>query len=179
MIPILFQVIPQSSRSTFTVAVRVAQSGEASLTFAVSDSGRAVPAASRNTEDTGPFRHIVYLVGNTLFGLHGFPDLVSTEPFSERRPGLDHIAFGVASRDELADWAARLDELGVTRSDIVNASYGSAYRSTTLTTSRSSCSPRRGDRHPSYRGPVLPPRHGCHRGPRGERMTIETAPQSP
>jgi glyoxylase I family protein len=76
-------------------------------------------------EDTGPFRHVVYLVGNTLFGLHGFPDLVSTEPFNERRPGLDHIAFGVASRDELADWAARLDELGVTRSDIVNASYGS------------------------------------------------------
>src|SRR5580700_2783181 len=76
-------------------------------------------------EDTGPFRHIVYQVGNTVFGLHGFPDLVSTEPFNERRPGLDHIAFGVASRDELAEWAARLDELGVARSDIVNASYGS------------------------------------------------------
>ena len=24
-------------------------------------------------EDTGPFRHIVYALGNTLFGLHGFP----------------------------------------------------------------------------------------------------------
>ena len=76
-------------------------------------------------EDTGPFRHIVYLVGNTAFGLHGFPDLASTEPFNERRPGLDHLAFGVASRDELTGWAARLDELGVARSDIVNASYGS------------------------------------------------------
>ena len=32
-------------------------------------------------EDTGPFRHIVYQVGNTLLGLHGFPDLDSTEPF--------------------------------------------------------------------------------------------------
>jgi glyoxylase I family protein len=77
-------------------------------------------------EDAGPFRHVVYIVGNTVFGLHGFPDLVSTEPFNERRPGLDHIAFGVASRDELAEWAARLDELGVVRSDIVDASYGSA-----------------------------------------------------
>ena len=76
-------------------------------------------------EDTGPFRHIVYTVGNTAFGLHGFPDLASTEPFNERRPGLDHIAFGVASRDELAKWAARLDDLGVARSDIANASYGS------------------------------------------------------
>ena len=40
-------------------------------------------------EDTGPFRHIVYALGNTLFGLHGFPDLASTEPFNERKPGLD------------------------------------------------------------------------------------------
>jgi glyoxylase I family protein len=76
-------------------------------------------------EDTGPFRHIVYQVGNTVFGLHGFPDLVSTEPFNERRPGLDHIAFGVASRDELAEWAVRLDELGVAHGGIVDASYGS------------------------------------------------------
>ena len=25
-------------------------------------------------EDTGPFRHVVWLVGGTLFGLHQFPD---------------------------------------------------------------------------------------------------------
>jgi catechol 2,3-dioxygenase-like lactoylglutathione lyase family enzyme len=53
------------------------------------------------------------------------PDLVSKEPFNERKPGLDHIAFGVASRDELAEWAARLDELGVAHGDIVDAGYGS------------------------------------------------------
>ena len=76
-------------------------------------------------EDTGPFRHIVYRLGNTVLGLHGFPDLASTEPFNERRPGLDHIGFGVASRDELAGWAARLDELGVAHGGIVDASYGS------------------------------------------------------
>ena len=52
-------------------------------------------------EDTGPFRHIVFPIGNTLFGLHGFPRLVSSEPFDERRPGLDHVAVRVASRDEL------------------------------------------------------------------------------
>jgi glyoxylase I family protein len=68
-------------------------------------------------EDTGPFRHIVYLLGNTALGLHGFPDLASTEPFNERTPGLDHLAFGVTSRDELAEWAARLDELGVAHSE--------------------------------------------------------------
>jgi glyoxylase I family protein len=60
-----------------------------------------------------------------LFGRHGFPDLASTEPFNERKPGLDHIAFGVASRDELAEWAARLDEMGVAYSAVVDAGYGS------------------------------------------------------
>ena len=48
-------------------------------------------------EDTGPFRHVVYALGGTLLGLHGFPVLTSDEKFDERRPGLDHIAFGVAA----------------------------------------------------------------------------------
>ena len=76
-------------------------------------------------EDTGPFRHIVYSIGNTLFGLHGFPDLKTSEQFDERRPGLDHIAFGCASRDELVAWASRLDELGVHHGGVIDAHYGS------------------------------------------------------
>jgi glyoxylase I family protein len=76
-------------------------------------------------EDTGPFRHIVYALGGTLFGLHGFPHLKSNDGFDERRPGLDHVAFGCASRDELVDWAARLDELGIAHGGVVDAGYGS------------------------------------------------------
>ena len=76
-------------------------------------------------EDTGPFHHVVYALGSTLLGLHGFPVLNSDEKFDERRPGLDHIAFGVATRKELEQWAARLDDLGVTRGDIIDAHYGS------------------------------------------------------
>ena len=76
-------------------------------------------------EDTGPFRHIVYALGGTLLGLHGFPDLHSSEQFDERRPGLDHLAFGCASRDELAAWCERLDALGVEHGGIVDAAYGS------------------------------------------------------
>jgi catechol 2,3-dioxygenase-like lactoylglutathione lyase family enzyme len=75
-------------------------------------------------EDTGPFRHIVYSVGSTLLGLHGFPDLNSKDPFDERRPGLDHISFGCADRDELVQWAAHLDQLGIVHGDIIDASYG-------------------------------------------------------
>jgi catechol-2,3-dioxygenase len=76
-------------------------------------------------EDTGPFRHIVYLLGGTLLGLHGFPDLATTEPFNERRPGLDHIAFVCANRADLEAWEKRLDELGVAHGGIVDANYGS------------------------------------------------------
>jgi glyoxylase I family protein len=91
-------------------------------------------------EDTGPFRHIVYPLGNTVLGLHGFPDLASTEPFNERKPGLDHIAFSVASRDELAEWATRLDELAWLTATSWTPATAPACRSATLTTSRLSCS---------------------------------------
>jgi glyoxylase I family protein len=76
-------------------------------------------------EDTGPFHHTVFLLGNTLFGVHGFPELQSTSAFEERRPGLDHVAFGCTDRAELEDWEARLDELGIAHGGIVDAHYGS------------------------------------------------------
>ena len=77
------------------------------------------------SEDTASFRHVVYQLGDTLFGIHGFPELTSVQSFDERRPGLDHVSFGVATRDELVEWVHRLDELGVPHGDIVDASYGS------------------------------------------------------
>jgi glyoxylase I family protein len=40
------------------------------------------------------------------------------EAFDECRTGLDHISFGVADRDELAAWVARLDELGIQHTGI-------------------------------------------------------------
>jgi glyoxylase I family protein len=86
---------------------------------------KVLGAAPVLDEDTGPFRHIVYLLGGTLLGLHGFPDLATTEPFDERRPGLDHIAFVCANRTELEAWEKRLDELGVAHGGIKDAPYGS------------------------------------------------------
>jgi glyoxylase I family protein len=77
-------------------------------------------------EDTGPFRHAVWLTGGgTLVGLHEFPDLADSAPFNERRLGLDHVAFACGNRDELVQWQKRLDELGVSNSGIVDAPYGS------------------------------------------------------
>ena len=76
-------------------------------------------------EDTGPFHHTAFQVGDTLVGLHQFPDPTQDVDFDERRPGLDHIAFGVADRKELEQWARRLDELGIANGGIVDAPYGS------------------------------------------------------
>ena len=77
------------------------------------------------SEDTGPFHHVVWLLGGTLVGLHQFPDLKSSEPFDERRPGLDHLAFACANRGELESWEGRLNELGITNGGIVDAPDGS------------------------------------------------------
>jgi len=76
-------------------------------------------------EDTGPFRHVVWLLGDTLFGLHQFPDTDTATAFSERRVGLDHVAFACADRGELERWQQRLGQLGVTHGGIKDAGYGS------------------------------------------------------
>jgi catechol 2,3-dioxygenase-like lactoylglutathione lyase family enzyme len=44
-------------------------------------------------------------------------DTNAREPFHETRTGLDHLGFGVPTRDELVAWQDRLDELGVRRVD--------------------------------------------------------------
>jgi catechol-2,3-dioxygenase len=76
-------------------------------------------------EDTGPFHHVVWLLGNTLLGLHAFPDGINAQAFDERRPGLDHVAFACADRGELEQWVNHLDKLGIAHGGIVDAPYGS------------------------------------------------------
>jgi catechol 2,3-dioxygenase-like lactoylglutathione lyase family enzyme len=78
-------------------------------------------------EDTDPdMHHTVYLLGGgTLIGLHQHQTPAPAGDFSEYNVGLDHLAFGLASRAELEQWAARLDELGVERGRIKDAGYGS------------------------------------------------------
>jgi len=77
-------------------------------------------------EDTDPdFHHTVYLLGNTLLGLHQHAKPAPDERFSEFRVGLDHVAFGCADRAELERWALRLDELGIEHSEIKDRAYGS------------------------------------------------------
>ena len=103
------------------------------VALTVSDLERSVPWYRRLfdadpvlDEDTGPFRHVVWLVGGqTLVGLHQFPDLADTSAFNERRLGLDHLAFACGGRGELEEWKGRLEELGIEHGGIVDADYGS------------------------------------------------------
>ena len=78
-------------------------------------------------EDTGPFRHVVWLIGGgALYSLHQFrDDLAQGGTANEFATGLDHISFAVPTRAGLEEWAKRLDELGIKHGDIIDASYGS------------------------------------------------------
>ena len=77
-------------------------------------------------EDTGMFRHTVFKLGDVLISLHGFkPEHAQPGPASEFRPGLDHVSFQVANREELETWGEHLDSLGIEHGKIIDASYGS------------------------------------------------------
>ena len=105
----------------------------AHVTLTVSDLNRSVrwyervfDARLALDEEPGPFRRAVWLVGGqTLIGLHEFPDLADNLPFNERRVGLDHLAFACSSRGELEAWEVRLNELGIAHGGVVGAGYGS------------------------------------------------------
>ena len=67
----------------------------------------------------------MYLLGNTLLGLHQHGTPAPAGRFSEFSVGLDHVAFGCDDRDDLEKWARRLDELGIEHGEIKDAHYGS------------------------------------------------------
>jgi glyoxylase I family protein len=78
--------------------------------------------------DTDDFeRRLVRHPSGVVLGLtkHRHPDAAS--PFSERRTGLDHLAFAVDDRSDLDAWAQRLTAAGVEHSGVkVTPATGSA-----------------------------------------------------
>jgi glyoxylase I family protein len=102
------------------------------VALTVSDLERSVPwyrglfgAEPVIDEDTGPFRHVVWLIGGTLLGLHQFAEPDPSVAFDEHRVGLDHVAFACANRSELETWQTHLEGLGIAHGGIVDAGYGS------------------------------------------------------
>ncbi|WP_111718955.1 VOC family protein [Homoserinimonas sp. OAct 916] len=49
----------------------------------------------------------------------------AADRFDERRPGLDHLGFGVTERADLDDWQARFQMLGVEHSPVTDSPSGS------------------------------------------------------
>jgi catechol 2,3-dioxygenase-like lactoylglutathione lyase family enzyme len=68
-------------------------------------------------EDTGFAVLLLDPVSGLVIGLH-HNEANEGEGFDEARTGLDHIGFGVPSRESLDDWVAKLDELGIEHSGI-------------------------------------------------------------
>jgi catechol-2,3-dioxygenase len=102
------------------VAVTVSDLGQSREWY-----GRLFDADPVLDEDTGPFHHVVWMLGGTLLGIHAHAKPTGDERFDEGRPGLDHVAFGCANRAELETWQQRLDELDIAHGGIVDAPYGS------------------------------------------------------
>lgn len=66
------------------------------------------------------FGGVIYRLGDSLLGLRP----VGEDTFAEDRTGLDHVCFAVASRADLDDAAAMLDERGVANAGVKDIGVG-------------------------------------------------------
>ena len=73
--------------------------------------------------DEDNFRAAIWF--EPMFAIHANRHQLEGDVFDEARIGLDHIAFGCASREELESWQARLDAFGIEHGEILDRSYGS------------------------------------------------------
>lgn len=53
-------------------------------------------------------------------------DSQSSEPFDERRAGMDHVSFGVGAVEDVKDLKRRFEQLGVDHSEVKETTPGSA-----------------------------------------------------
>jgi len=76
------------------------------------------------TSDDGQLRYVVVQDPSSGFilGLVGHSKSAGT-PFDETHTGLDHLEFLVDRREDLDEWAARLDELRVPHSGVKDLEY--------------------------------------------------------
>jgi catechol 2,3-dioxygenase-like lactoylglutathione lyase family enzyme len=72
--------------------------------------------------DEDSFRAAVW--SEPMFAIHENRQHREGDVFDEFRIGLDHIAFGCASREELESWPTRLDALSIEHGAILDRSYG-------------------------------------------------------
>jgi glyoxylase I family protein len=78
--------------------------------------------------DTDDFtRRVIRHPSGVVLGITRHNHADAETQFSERRTGLDHLAFAVGTQDDLQSWLARLDAAGVVHSGItITPATGSA-----------------------------------------------------
>ena len=76
-----------------------------------------VTFAHHEREETGYAVMLIDPVSGLAIGLHHHEGNEG-EPFDERRTGLDHMGFKVATREDLEAWVAKLDGLGIEHSGV-------------------------------------------------------------
>ena len=67
---------------------------------------------------------LVHEATGLIIGLNQHKDTVGKR-FDEHRPGLDHVGFAVSEREELDEWRARFEKLGVEHSPVGDSPSGS------------------------------------------------------
>lgn len=107
--------------------------GRLEITLSVRDPARSAAWYSRllgmrqtydHTSDDGRMRYICLLEPRSEFVLCLVGHAANSgEEFSEFRTGLDHLEFVVARREDLVEWANRLDEMGVSHSGVKEFDY--------------------------------------------------------
>ena len=90
---------------------------QASLAWYCELLGAVELMGGRNDAHDLDVRYILEPTSGVIIGLEQH-DANEGTPFDEKRVGLDHLAFNVASREELDAWLARLEELGISNSGI-------------------------------------------------------------
>jgi len=74
-------------------------------------------------DDAVAFRVLAHPASGWVIGLREYSN-GSGDRFDEFRTGLDHFAFGVASRSDLQEWEAELDRRGITYTPAVATPIG-------------------------------------------------------
>ena len=72
-----------------------------------------VQVVGEDTDDVR-YRVLAHPASGMVIGLRQYPVAGAGDRFDEMRTGMDHVAIGVESVDDLTAWEARLKKLGIT-----------------------------------------------------------------
>ena len=98
------------------------------ISLSVTDADRSAAWYRRvlGVEDAGRrdgtmWQRVLLQGGNFILSFTAHSQTQPIDTFDPERVGLDHVGIGCRDRDELLAWVRHIDDLGITRSDIIEA----------------------------------------------------------